>query len=187
MSPPRRAPKRRAPKQPAGPAVDSEPVEPEVVEPEVEAAEPSEADIAAAEAEESGVATKQAKALAPLRQTGGRDALQQYMSEVNRYPLLTREQELPHPDQRARLDHMPGSGIPVIHQQWDASDPLPFWAGRRFSGNHLYDVEADPEETRNLAGSPLEAGYRDRLRASLESVEAPAGQFDRLRLSWKAN
>ena len=77
---------------------------------------------------------------------------------------------------------MPGSGIPVIHQQWDASDPLPFWAGRRFSGNHLYDLEADPDETRNLAGSPIETEYRDALRAALELLEAPQGQLVRLGL-----
>ena len=77
---------------------------------------------------------------------------------------------------------MPGSGIPVIHQQWDQSDPLPFWAGRRFSGNHLYDLEEDPDETRNLAGSPLEAEYCDALRAALDSIEAPQGQLVRLGL-----
>ena len=93
MPPQRRAPKPRARKQPAAPAVETEAAEPEVREPEVEAAEPSEAELSAAESEESGLAKKQARALAPLRQTGGRDALQQYMNEVNRYPLLTREQE----------------------------------------------------------------------------------------------
>jgi arylsulfatase A-like enzyme len=96
--------------------------------------------------------------------------------------LLTREQELPFPDQRARLDRMPGSGIPVIHQQWDASDPLPFWAGRRFSGNHLYDLEEDPAEMNNLVGQPLETEYRERLRSALKSIEAPQGQFERLGL-----
>jgi arylsulfatase A-like enzyme len=96
--------------------------------------------------------------------------------------VLTPEQALPPPDQRARLDHMPGTAIPVIHQQWDASDPLPFWAGRKFSGNHLYDLAEDPDETRNLAETPLEAEYRERLRAALEQLEAPQGQFRRLGL-----
>jgi hypothetical protein len=70
----------------------------------------------------------------------------------------------------------------VIHQVWDASDPAPFWAARRFSGNHLYDLEEDPAETRNLAGTALEVDYRDQLRAALEDIEAPAGQFVRLGL-----
>ena len=96
--------------------------------------------------------------------------------------ILTKEQEMPYPDQRAQLDRMPGSSIPVIHQVWDASDPAPFWAARRFSGNHLYDLDEDPGEDRNLAGTALEADYRDQLRAALEELEAPAGQFVRLGL-----
>ena len=97
--------------------------------------------------------------------------------------ILTREQEMPYPDQRAQLDRMPGSAIPVIHQVWDASDPAPFWAARRFSGNHLYDLDEDPGEERNLAGTKAEAGYRDQLRAALEDLEAPSGQFVRLGLA----
>jgi arylsulfatase A-like enzyme len=113
------------------------------------------------------------------------EPLDMYSNRWSTMPTLirTREESMPFPDQRAVLGRMPGSGIPVIHQQWDASDPLPFWAGRRFSGNHLYDLDEDPDETRNLAGEPLETEYRDRLRAALESVEAPRGQFERLGLS----
>jgi arylsulfatase A-like enzyme len=97
--------------------------------------------------------------------------------------VFSREQAMPLPDQRAALSRMPGSGVPVIHQRWDESDPLPFWAGRRFSGNHLYDLDDDPDEARNLAGRPIEAEYRDKLRAALETVEAPPGQFERLGLA----
>jgi arylsulfatase A-like enzyme len=97
--------------------------------------------------------------------------------------VLTREQELPLPDGRARLDRMPGSQVPVIRQNWDESDPLPFWAGRRFSGHHLYDLEADPEENENLAGGAGENDAVDALRAALETVEAPAEQFARLGLA----
>lgn len=64
-------------------------VEPEVEE-NVEAAEPSEAELAAAETEEAASITT--TALAPARGPV-RDTLQQYMNEVSRYPLLTREQE----------------------------------------------------------------------------------------------
>ncbi|HLK25050.1 MAG TPA: sulfatase [Caulobacteraceae bacterium] len=97
--------------------------------------------------------------------------------------VMTREQAMPLPDQRAVLDRMPGSGVPVIRQRWDESDPLPFWAGRRFSGNHLYDLANDPGEERNLAGEALEGEYRDKLRAALEAVEAPQSQFERLGLA----
>jgi arylsulfatase A-like enzyme len=97
--------------------------------------------------------------------------------------ILTREQELPLPDQRARLDHMPGSRVPVIRQMWDASDALPYWAGRRFSGNHLYDLRDDPGENENLAGAACEIDAAGALRDALKSVDAPAEQFVRLGLS----
>ncbi|HEY4124438.1 MAG TPA: sulfatase-like hydrolase/transferase, partial [Rhizomicrobium sp.] len=97
--------------------------------------------------------------------------------------ILIREQELPLPDERARLDHMPGSSVPVIRQMWDASDALPYWAGRRFSGHHLYDLHDDPKESENLAGTSREAGAIEALRAALKSVNAPAEQFVRLGLS----
>jgi arylsulfatase A-like enzyme len=97
--------------------------------------------------------------------------------------MLTREEELPLPDDRARLAKMPGSRVPVLRQLWDASDALPYWAGRRFSGNHLYDLRDDPEENENLAGALREADAADALRAALKAVEAPEEQFTRLGLS----
>ncbi|MDP1628008.1 sulfatase [Parvibaculum sp.] len=96
--------------------------------------------------------------------------------------VLAREQELPLPDERAFLDRMPGSGVPVIHQQWDKGDPVPFWALTRFSGHHLYDLEEDPSEERNLAGTPREADMAERLRAALLELEAPGSQLIRLGL-----
>ena len=97
--------------------------------------------------------------------------------------LLTREQELPLPDDRARLDKMPGARVPVIRQMWDESDRLPYWAGTRFSGNHLYDLAIDPEETENLSGSSRERTAIDALVAALRSIDAPQEQFTRLGLA----
>ena len=96
--------------------------------------------------------------------------------------FLTREQELPLPDDRAFLDRMPGSAVPVIHQRWDKDDHVPFWARAQFSGHHLYDLESDPSEEKNLAGTALEADYEERLRAALTELEAPQGQLERLGL-----
>ncbi|MGB3808622.1 MAG: sulfatase [Parvibaculum sp.] len=93
---------------------------------------------------------------------------------------LTREQELPLPDDRAYLDHMPGSTIPVIRQDWQAGDKLPFWAFMRFTGHHLYDLEEDASEDRNLAGTPLEAELAERLRVALKELDVPDSQFARL-------
>ncbi|HEX2594821.1 MAG TPA: sulfatase [Rhizomicrobium sp.] len=96
--------------------------------------------------------------------------------------FLPREQELPLPDERAVLDRMPGSNVPVIRQHWDESDPLPFWAAARFSGNHLYDLNNDPSEEENLANSGREADAAEKLRTALKAVEAPDEQFVRLGL-----
>ena len=71
--------------------------------------------------------------------------------------------QLPRPDDRACLDRMPGSTVPVIRQPFADGDVLPFWAFGSFSGNHLYDLRDDPAEERNLAGSAAE---RERRRAA---------------------
>jgi arylsulfatase A-like enzyme len=59
---------------------------------------------------------------------------------------------LPPPDDRAYLDRMPGSRIPVIRQPFRAGDLLPFWAMGGFTGNHLYDPYNDGRG-RNRAGA----------------------------------
>ncbi|MFT3854404.1 MAG: sulfatase [Ilumatobacteraceae bacterium] len=89
---------------------------------------------------------------------------------------------LPKPDGRAFLDTMPGSGVPVIRQPFAAGDPVPFWAASRFTGNHLWDVDEDPDETHDLAGADArrEREALDRLRAALDEVEAPDDQYARL-------
>jgi hypothetical protein len=97
--------------------------------------------------------------------------------------FLSREQEMPFPDERARLDRMPGSKVPVIRQTWDESDAVPFWAASRFSGNHLYDLAQDPGEENNLAGSVLEKDLAAMLREALKAVDAPDEQFTRLGLA----
>jgi len=96
--------------------------------------------------------------------------------------FLTREQELPLPDDRAVLDRMPGSSVPVIHQNWNADDALPYWAFTKFSGNHLYDLAADPSEENNLAGSALEKEMEELLKTALDDVKAPREQWERLGL-----
>lgn len=96
--------------------------------------------------------------------------------------LLTREQELPLPDDRAVLARMPGSTVPVIRQMWDASDALPFWAWTKFSGHHLYDLKNDPAENENRAGSSDEKRMTDLLRTALKEISAPEEQFARLGL-----
>jgi arylsulfatase A-like enzyme len=88
---------------------------------------------------------------------------------------------LPRPDKRARLDFMPGSSVPVIRQPFEPGDLLPFWGAQTRPGDHvLFDLEQDPGEDHNLAGSARERQAIDLLRAALEAVEAPREQFERL-------
>jgi hypothetical protein len=91
---------------------------------------------------------------------------------------------LPMPDQRATLDRMPGSSIPVLRQPFEPGDMLPLWASstRIVGDHHLYDLDLDPYEQENRAG---EAGAREMtelLVEALRAVDAPAEQFARLGL-----
>ncbi len=93
---------------------------------------------------------------------------------------LRRAQELPLPDERARLSRMPGSDVPVIHQTWTEGDRVPFWAWTSFSGDHIYDLQSDPDEKTNLDDRKLSDRLNGRLKSALTEVEAPAEQFRRL-------
>ena len=88
---------------------------------------------------------------------------------------------LPPPDHRARLDFMPGSGIPVIRQPFAPGDRLPFWVGRQTVDAHfLFDLAEDPGEDRNLVGTKEEPDMIELLRVALREVEAPVEQLERL-------
>ena len=94
------------------------------------------------------------------------------------YPQL----KMPPPDDRAVLDKMPGSRIPVIRQPFGAGDALPFWAYGQFDGNHLYALAEDPTEQEDKAGESGEKEAADQLREALLAVEAPDDQLVRLGL-----
>jgi len=96
--------------------------------------------------------------------------------------VLSRSQELPLPDERAVLDRMPGSPVPVLRQVWEAGDAVPYWAASRFLGNQMFDLGDDPLEETNLAGGEEEARAAARLTAALNSIQTPASQFQRLGL-----
>jgi len=96
--------------------------------------------------------------------------------------VLDRHLALPLPDRRAFLDRMPGSDVPVIHQRWEEGDAVPFWARFKPGGHYLFDLADDPDETRNLAGSPEEAELAGQLREILHTLQVPAEQFERLGL-----
>lgn len=90
---------------------------------------------------------------------------------------------LPRPDDRAFLDHMPGSDVPVIRQPFVAGDMLPFWGASRPQGSHLWDTDEDPDEIHDLVGDAVEAEMAELLRVALDEVEAPDDQYARLGLA----
>lgn len=96
---------------------------------------------------------------------------------------------LPRPDQRAWLDHMPGSNVPVIRQPFQPGDLLPFWAYGGLVDEHiLYSRADDPLQEHNLAApvgsaiTPLEKDLSEGLREALQSIQAPGDLFERLGL-----
>jgi arylsulfatase A-like enzyme len=90
--------------------------------------------------------------------------------------------KLPPPDDRAVLDKMPGSNVPVIRQPFREGDMLPYWALGEFGSSELYNVADDPDENHDLAATPNEKAAADLLHDALKEVEAPSEQFERLGL-----
>ena len=91
---------------------------------------------------------------------------------------------LPAPDDRAFLDRMPGSSIPVIRQPFEAGDSLPFWVSPAAVDRHfLFDLETDPNEAENRVGERGELELAELLRHALTELDAPAEQFARLGLT----
>ncbi len=116
--------------------------------------------------------------------TGANAPLAIYSNRWSTMPthVIPRYQALPLPDDRAVLDRMPGSGVPVLRQIWEAGDAVPFWAASRFQGNKLFDLAEDPAEETNLSGGADETAAARRLAAALTAIDAPAAQFQRLGL-----
>jgi hypothetical protein len=96
---------------------------------------------------------------------------------------------LPRPDQRAYLDAMPGSSIPVIRQPFMQGDFLPFWAyGGLKNENLLFDRKNDAGELNNLAAAhgasqtDVEKQLVRKLKEALLEINAPDDVLERLGL-----
>jgi arylsulfatase A-like enzyme len=88
---------------------------------------------------------------------------------------------LPKPDRRAFLDFMPGSDIPVIRQQFQPGDMLPYWCyGQQANFHCLYNIREDPDESADLLGTAAERDMLELLNSALKEIDAPAEQFSRL-------
>lgn len=94
---------------------------------------------------------------------------------------------LPKPDERAWLDRMPGSSVPVIRQPFAPGDLLPMWAGTEkiVGRHHAYDLGVDPDEQENRAmrAEGVEQELVELLQTAMRAVHAPDEQFVRLGLS----
>ena len=113
--------------------------------------------------------------------SGGNAPLSMWSNRWSTMPIPSMPKlRLPLPDDRAVLDRMPGSQVPVIRQPFQAGDLLPYWALGPFGGNHLYDLRNDPAEENNIAGSRAEKEIADALWQALREVDAPEDQFARL-------
>jgi arylsulfatase A-like enzyme len=116
--------------------------------------------------------------------TGDNAPLSMWSNRWSSMPIPFPGYRFPRPDGRAFLDHMPGSDVPVIRQPYETGDQVPFWSMMgHFGGSHLYDLDEDPDEEHNLAGTAREKEYANLLRDALVDVDAPDDQFVRLGLA----
>jgi arylsulfatase A-like enzyme len=91
--------------------------------------------------------------------------------------------KMPMPDDRAVLDYMPGSTIPVIRQPFREGDLLPFWSYAKRYETIMFDRAEDPDETVNRIGDSIAKEAEELLRVALTEVDAPSEQFERLALN----
>jgi arylsulfatase A-like enzyme len=91
--------------------------------------------------------------------------------------------KMPMPDDRAVLDYMPGSTIPVIRQPFREGDLLPFWSYAKKYETLLFNRAEDPDETVNRIGDSIAKEAEELLRVALTEVDAPSEQFERLALN----
>lgn len=93
------------------------------------------------------------------------------------------EYKMPMPDERAVLDYMPGSTIPVIRQPFREGDLLPFWSYAKRYETLMFNRAEDPDETVNRIGDSIAKEAEELLRVALTEVDAPSEQFERLALN----
>ncbi len=91
--------------------------------------------------------------------------------------------KMPMPDDRAVLDYMPGSTIPVIRQPFREGDLLPFWAYAKQYETIMFNRAEDPDETVNRIDDAIAKDAEELLRVALTEIDAPSEQFERLALS----
>ena len=100
---------------------------------------------------------------------------------IHAYPNI----RLPRPDERAALDYMPGSNVPVIRQPFEEGDAVPYWAQSASSSTGedlVFNVVDDPFEKEDRSKSSAHERLSSLLRDALTEIDAPSDQFTRLGL-----
>ena len=100
---------------------------------------------------------------------------------IHAYPDI----RLPRPDERAALDYMPGSNVPVIRQPFEEGDAAPYWAQSAISSTGedlVFNVVNDPSEQEDRSHSAAHERLSELLRDALTEIDAPSDQFTRLGL-----
>ena len=100
---------------------------------------------------------------------------------IHAYPNI----RLPRPDERATLDYMPGSNVPVIRQPFEEGDAVPYWAQSANSStgeDFVFNVVNDPSEQEDRSESSAHERLSKLLRDALTEIDAPSDQFTRLGL-----
>ncbi|MEY2966383.1 MAG: hypothetical protein RLY50_433, partial [Actinomycetota bacterium] len=116
--------------------------------------------------------------------TGSNAPLSMWSNRWSTMPIAAMpDYKMPMPDDRATLDRMPGSTVPVIRQPFREGDLLPFWAMARSYETLLFDRAEDPGETVDRTASALADDAEELLRSALLEVEAPNDHLERLGLS----
>jgi arylsulfatase A-like enzyme len=112
---------------------------------------------------------------------GANEPLSMWSNRWSTMPVHTHpDLRLPLPDDRAVLDRMPGSTVPVIRQPFTAADFLPFWAYSDFTGTLAFDLADDPDEEHDRANEALGRRLAGLLHDALVEVDAPDDQLVRL-------
>lgn len=112
------------------------------------------------------------------------EPLSMWSNRWSTMPIASRPNiKLPMPDDRATLDRMPGSTVPVIRQPFQAGDLLPFWAYSAEYLTVLHDRQNVEHEEVVMVGSQKEGDATEILRDALVAVDAPGDQLVRLGLA----
>ena len=57
-----------------------------------------------------------------------------------------------------------------------------FWQRMIDTSAYMFDIDTDPAQEHNLAGSEQEDTYKDLLKHAMKKVDAPQEQFERMGL-----